>query len=293
MKNGDDDDEDMKETEKRDGEREERRKKERNRGRDREGGTEKETPNTDAFARTTLKITVGCLCQGPSRRFQGAFKALAGLAPTKTCPTVRLFGRCFKTGRTRPKKKRVHVSCSSQAVLEMAAFGAHARQASADEPTGARLFSGFWVRKNFSSENTTRVRSKGFKCRLPRTESTPTRCSTSRQNFNLAKRFSVVNLGAQTGLKHRMAWRSSCNAHHSVERDMSSELCRRNTFQRLPRRRTQDRENDDNRDNDREGGEERRGERGEERRQEEMKMREGREKEQMMKIVCFKTQKTP
>ena len=81
----------------------------------------------------------------------------------------------------------------------MAAFGAHARQASVNEPSGARLFSGFWVDigqcahdhgaqfelrlelalsqcrlsrehgghvrswiwKNFSSENTTRVRSKG------------------------------------------------------------------------------------------------------------------------------------
>ena len=28
----------------------------------------------------------------------------------------------------------------------MAAFGAHARQASANEPCGARLFSGFWVK---------------------------------------------------------------------------------------------------------------------------------------------------
>ena len=27
----------------------------------------------------------------------------------------------------------------------MAAFGAHARQASVNEPSGARLFSGFWV----------------------------------------------------------------------------------------------------------------------------------------------------
>ena len=84
--------------------------------------------------------------------------------------------------------------------------------------------------KNFSSENfTTRVRSKGFKCRLPQIESTPTRCSTPRRKFNRAKRFSVVNRGARTGLKHR-AWRSSCGARHNVERDISSELCRRSTL---------------------------------------------------------------
>ena len=75
---------------------------------------------------------------------------------------------------------------------------------------GIVLTSGEWrrggQRKNLSSENTTRVMSKGFKCRLPRTESTPTRCRTSRQNFDLAKRFSIVNLGARAGLKHR-AWR--------------------------------------------------------------------------------------
>ena len=92
MKNGDDeeDDEDMKETEKRDEEREERRKKKETEG---ETERERETPNTDASARSTLKITIGCLCRGPSRRLQGV------------CSTVRLFGPCFKTGRTRPKKK--------------------------------------------------------------------------------------------------------------------------------------------------------------------------------------------
>ena len=48
---------------------------------------------------------------------------------------------------TEKKKKRVHVIWSSQAVLEMAALGAHAhaRQASVNEPSGARLFSVFWV----------------------------------------------------------------------------------------------------------------------------------------------------
>ena len=64
----DDDDEDMKETEKRDGEREEGRERERQR----------ETPNTDALAQTTLKITIGC-----AEVQAGAFRALAGSAPTK------------------------------------------------------------------------------------------------------------------------------------------------------------------------------------------------------------------
>ena len=41
--------------------------------------------------------------------------------------------------------------------------------------------------------------------------------------------FSAVNLGARAGLKHR-AQRSSCRARHSIERDMSSELCRRSTL---------------------------------------------------------------
>ena len=73
----------------------------------------------------------------------GAFKALAGSAPAKkTCLTVRLFGQ---DGSNETVKKSVHVSWSSQTVLKMAAFGAHARQASADEPGGARLFSGFWI----------------------------------------------------------------------------------------------------------------------------------------------------
>ena len=43
------------------------------------------------------------------------------------------------------------------------------------------------------------------------------------------KRFSSVNLDARTGLTHH-AWRTSCSARHSVERDISSELCRRSTL---------------------------------------------------------------
>ena len=123
----------MKETEKRDGKREKQR--ERQRGR--------ETPNTDALARPTLKITIGCLCRGPSRRFQGACR----FSTHKNLPDGQTLWSVFQDGsnETEKKKKRVHVSWSSQAVLEMAAFGAHARQASADEPSGARLFSGFWV----------------------------------------------------------------------------------------------------------------------------------------------------
>ena len=87
----------------------------------------------------------------------------------------------------------------------------------------------YFQRKNFSSENTTRVKSKTFTCRLPPTETTPTRCCTSRQKFNLAKRFSAVNRDARTGFKHR-AGRSSRCARHSVERDMFNELCLRSTL---------------------------------------------------------------
>ena len=50
---------------------------------------EREIPNTCALAQTTLKITIGCLCRGPSRRFQGA---CSFQHPQKTCSTVRLFG---------------------------------------------------------------------------------------------------------------------------------------------------------------------------------------------------------
>ena len=77
--------------------------------------------------------------RGPSRRCQGACRFSTR---KKTCLTVRLFGQ---DGSNETVKKSVHVSWSSQAVLKMAAFGAHARQASANEPSGARLFSGFWI----------------------------------------------------------------------------------------------------------------------------------------------------
>ena len=69
-------------------------------------GKEREKPqtwssNTCALARTTLEITIGCLCQGPSKRFPSACKLSTR---KKTCSTVRLFGPCLKTGRTRPEK---------------------------------------------------------------------------------------------------------------------------------------------------------------------------------------------
>ena len=38
----------------------------------REKQTQTLTPDTYALSRTTLEITIGCLCRGPSRRFQGA-----------------------------------------------------------------------------------------------------------------------------------------------------------------------------------------------------------------------------
>ena len=56
---------------------------------DRERRRKRETPNTYALAQTTLKITIDCLCRGPSRRFQGACRFGTH---KKTCTTVALFG---------------------------------------------------------------------------------------------------------------------------------------------------------------------------------------------------------
>ena len=75
-----------------------------------------------------------------------------------------------------------------------------------NEPSGARLFSGFWVEIGQCAHD------HGAQFELRR-----------------ANPFSAVNRGARTGLKHR-AWRSSCSACHTVERDMFSELCRRSTL---------------------------------------------------------------
>ena len=93
MKNEDDDDEDMKETEreKRDGKKET----------DGETERERETPNTDAFARTTLKITIGCLCRGPSRRFQGVCR----FSTHKNLPAGQTLVGVSRRVELRPKKK--------------------------------------------------------------------------------------------------------------------------------------------------------------------------------------------
>ena len=153
----------------------ERGETERREGRKKGGETERQNtdmdPNTYALARTTFKITNGCLCRGPSRRFQGAPTTQNGL---------------FWAGPV------------------------------------------YFQRKNFSSENTTRVRSKGFKCRLPRIESTPTRCSTSRQKFNLAKP------RATGAAEQRLAppsqrhdpWRKNCK-HVRDQKKKSKTVCAR------------------------------------------------------------------
>ena len=83
----------------RDGEREERDGK-RKQQRERQRG--RETPNNDALAQAILKITIGCLCRGPSRRFQGACRFQH--PQKKTCSTVGLFGPCCKTGRKETRK---------------------------------------------------------------------------------------------------------------------------------------------------------------------------------------------
>ena len=109
------------------------------RGKEREGGEGRvqarqrqrktETHSTNARVRPTLKITsqsvAGALVQ--RMHFQGACKF-----NTEKLPVER-------------KKKRVHRSWSSKAVLETAASGVHSRQAPVNELCGARFFIGVWV----------------------------------------------------------------------------------------------------------------------------------------------------
>ena len=78
-------------------------KRERKRKREKERENTDMVPNTYAPARTTLEITIGCLCQVPSRRFQGACR----LSTRKkiTCPTVRLFDPCLQDGSNEMRKK--------------------------------------------------------------------------------------------------------------------------------------------------------------------------------------------
>ena len=76
----------------------------------------------------------------------GAFKALASLAPTKNLPNGQTLWCVFQdeSNETRKQTRACelvhHWRCS-----KLAASGAHARQASVNEPSGARLFGGFWV----------------------------------------------------------------------------------------------------------------------------------------------------
>ena len=108
--------------------REKKRETETERERERERKAERgkrETPNTCALAQTTLKITIGCSCRGPSRRFQGACRFSAH----KKLPSGEI------------RKNACMWAGPSQAVLEMAASDAHARQGSVKAPSGARFFS--------------------------------------------------------------------------------------------------------------------------------------------------------
>ena len=98
-----------------------KQEKERDRGRER--------PQTLVLLRKRLLRSQSVVCGEVEA---GAVRRLQVKRPQNTCPAVRLFGPCFKSGRTRR-------------VFEMAASGAHARQASVNEPSGPRLFSGFWV----------------------------------------------------------------------------------------------------------------------------------------------------
>ena len=90
----------------------------------------------------TLEITIGCLCHGPSRRFQGACRFSTDKKLAQRLDSLIRGSRQVE----RDQKIACMWAGPSQAVLEMAASGAHARQASVDEPRGARIFSGFWVK---------------------------------------------------------------------------------------------------------------------------------------------------
>ena len=127
--------------------RERRRRRRRGRGRgkrerQREKRKHRHGPQTLMLLREPLLRSQSVACAEVQA---GAFKALAGLAPTKNLPDGQTLWSVFQDGSNETRKTRVRVSWSSQAVLKVAAFGAHARQASANEPSGARLFSGFWI----------------------------------------------------------------------------------------------------------------------------------------------------
>ena len=106
------------------------RKREREKKRQRERRKHRHGPPTLMLLREPLSRSQSVAC---AKVQAGAFKALASLAPAKK-KNVRRLDSLVRVSRRveRDQKKRVHVSWSSQAVLKMAAFGAHARQASAE-----------------------------------------------------------------------------------------------------------------------------------------------------------------
>ena len=75
---------------------------------------ERETPNTYALAQTTLKITIGCLCPGPSKLFQGAYRFSAHKKPAQRLDSlVRVSRRVEKTRKkTRACELVHHRRCS-------------------------------------------------------------------------------------------------------------------------------------------------------------------------------------
>ena len=79
---------------------EERRERETERRSKREE-RETETPNTYALARTTLKITIGCLCRGPSRCFQGACRFSTH---KKNLPNGQTLWSVFQDGSNETRK---------------------------------------------------------------------------------------------------------------------------------------------------------------------------------------------
>ena len=60
------------------------------------------TPDTYALVQTTLKITIGCLCRCPSRRFQGACRFSTR---KKNLPDGQTLWSVFQDGSNETRKK--------------------------------------------------------------------------------------------------------------------------------------------------------------------------------------------
>ena len=116
----------------------ERRDGKRKKQRERQRGRERHQTLVVLRKRLPRSQSVAC-AEVQAGRFQSACRF-----QHPTCSTVRLFDPCFKTGRDQKKTRACelvhHRRCSKWPPP------AHTyAKASVNEPSGARLFSGFWV----------------------------------------------------------------------------------------------------------------------------------------------------